>query len=146
MESYQRANPQMKNLREMIKRHEGVETHAYKCSQNKTTIGVGRNIDPDGGIGLSEAELDYLLNNDINRCIGELSGFVWFPDLNEARQNAIIDMVFNLGITRFKGFKNAIDAMSKSDFETAADEFYDSRWAKQVGNRAIEICEMIRKG
>jgi lysozyme len=146
MESYQRANPQMKNLREMIKRHEGVETHAYKCSQNKTTIGVGRNIDPDGGIGLSEAEIDYLLNNDINRCIGELSGFVWFPDLNQERQNAIIDMVFNLGITRFKGFKNAIDAMSKSDFDTAADEFYDSRWAKQVGNRAIEICEMIRKG
>lgn len=136
----------MKNLREMIKRHEGVETHAYKCSQNKTTIGVGRNIDPDGGIGLSEAEIDYLLNNDINRCIGELSGFVWFPDLNQERQNAIIDMVFNLGITRFKGFKNAIDAMSKSDFDTAADEFYDSRWAKQVGNRAIEICEMIRKG
>tara|TARA_R110000796_G_scaffold252285_2_gene385933 strand:- start:4401 stop:4811 length:411 start_codon:yes stop_codon:yes gene_type:complete len=136
----------MKTLREMIKRHEGVETHAYKCSQNKTTIGVGRNIDPDGGIGLSEAEIDYLLNNDINRCIGELSGFVWFPDLNQERQNAIIDMVFNLGITRFKGFKNAIAAMSKSDFETAADEFYDSRWAKQVGNRAIEICEMIRKG
>ena len=136
----------MKKLREMIKRHEGVETHAYKCSQNKTTIGVGRNIDPDGGIGLSEAEIDYLLNNDINRCIGELSGFVWFPDLSEARQNAIIDMVFNLGITRFKGFKNAIAAMSKSDFDTAADEFYDSRWAKQVGNRAIEICEMIRKG
>ena len=136
----------MKNLREMIKRHEGVETHAYKCSQNKTTIGVGRNIDPNGGIGLSEAEIDYLLNNDINRCIGELSGFVWFPDLNQERQNAIIDMVFNLGITRFKGFKNAIDAMSKSDFDTAADEFYDSRWAKQVGNRAIEICEMIRKG
>lgn len=136
----------MKNLREMIKRHEGVETHAYKCSQNKTTIGVGRNIDPDGGIGLSEAEIDYLLNNDINRCIGELSGFVWFPDLNQERQNAIIDMVFNLGITRFKGFKNAIDAMAKSDFDTAADEFYDSRWAKQVGNRAIEICEMIRKG
>ena len=136
----------MKNLREMIKRHEGVETNAYKCSQNKTTIGVGRNIDPDGGIGLSEAEIDYLLNNDINRCIGELSGFVWFPDLNQERQNAIIDMVFNLGITRFKGFKNAIYAMSKSDFDTAADEFYDSRWAKQVGNRAIEICEMIRKG
>jgi len=136
----------MKKLREMIKRHEGVETHAYKCSQNKTTIGVGRNIDPNGGIGLSEAEIDYLLNNDINRCIGELSGFVWFPDLSEARQNAIVDMVFNLGITRFKGFKNAITAMSKSDFETAADEFYDSRWAKQVGNRAIEICEMIRKG
>jgi len=136
----------VKNLREMIKRHEGVETHAYKCSQSKITIGVGRNIDPNGGIGLSEAEIDYLLDNDINRCIGELSGFVWFPDLSQARQNAMIDMVFNLGITRFKGFKNAITAMSKYDFETAADEFYDSRWAKQVGNRAIEICEMIRKG
>mgnify|MGYP003644733235 CR=1 FL=1 len=45
-------------LIEMLKIHEGVETHAYKCSASKITIGVGRNIDPEGGIGLSEDEID----------------------------------------------------------------------------------------
>lgn len=130
-------------LRELIKLHEGVESHAYKCSQNKITIGVGRNIDPTG-IGLSPDEIDYLLDNDIARCITELDQFSWFENLSETRRFAVIDMCFNLGITRFKGFKKAIAAMSISDFDTAADEFFDSRWAKQVGNRAITICEMIR--
>jgi len=132
-------------LRDLIKLHEGVETHAYKCSQNKITIGVGRNIDPTG-IGLSPDEIDYLLDNDIARCIAELGQFSWFENLSEARRFAVIDMNFNLGITRFKGFKKAIAAMAISDFDTAADEFFDSRWAKQVGNRAITICEMIRAG
>ena len=130
-------------LRELIKLHEGVESHAYKCSQNKITIGVGRNIDPTG-IGLSPDEIDYLLDNDIDRCITELDQFSWFKNLSETRRFAVIDMNFNLGITRFKGFKKAIAAMAISDFDTAADEFFDSRWAKQVGNRAITICEMIR--
>jgi len=130
-------------LRDLIKLHEGVESHAYKCSQNKITIGVGRNIDPTG-IGLSPDEIDYLLDNDIDRCITELDQFSWFENLSETRRFAVIDMCFNLGITRFKGFKKAIAAMSISDFDTAADEFFDSRWAKQVGNRAITICEMIR--
>tara|TARA_B110000259_G_scaffold89723_1_gene104284 strand:- start:1596 stop:2000 length:405 start_codon:yes stop_codon:yes gene_type:complete len=130
-------------LRDLIKLHEGVETHAYKCSQNKITIGVGRNIDPTG-IGLSPDEIDYLLDNDIARCIAELGQFSWFENLSETRRFAVIDMCFNLGITRFKGFKKAIAAMAISDFDTAADEFFDSRWAKQVGNRAITICGMIR--
>lgn len=130
-------------LRDLIKLHEGFESHAYRCSQSKITIGVGRNIDPTG-IGLSDDEIDYLLDNDIARCITELDQFSWFENLSETRRFAVIDMNFNLGITRFKGFKKAIAAMSISDFDTAADEFFDSRWAKQVGNRAITICEMIR--
>lgn len=132
-------------LRDLIKLHEGVESHAYRCSQSKITIGVGRNIDPTG-IGLSPDEIDYLLDNDIARCITELGQFSWFKNLSETRRFAVIDMNFNLGITRFKGFKKAIAAMAISDFDTAADEFFDSRWAKQVGNRAITICEMIRAG
>lgn len=137
----------MNNLREMLKRHEGVKSHAYRCTAGKITVGVGRNIDPDGGLGLSDDEIDYLLDNDIVRCIQELnSSFGWFNSVDDVRRDACIDMCFNLGITRFAGFKNALAAMKKGDYETAADEFYDSRWAKQVGNRAIEVCEMIRSG
>jgi len=57
---------QNNKLTEMLKRHEGVKTHAYKCSASKITVGVGRNIDPKGGIGLTEDEIDYLLQNDID--------------------------------------------------------------------------------
>ena len=134
-------------LIEMLKIHEGVETHAYKCSASKITIGVGRNIDPEGGIGLSEDEIDYLLQNDIDRIITELDfEYGWFSELNEARQDAMIDISFNLGQTRLRKFQKALTAMAKSDWDTAADEFMDSKWSKQVGNRAKELTEIIRNG
>lgn len=134
-------------LIEMLKRHEGVETHAYKCSASKITVGVGRNIDPEGGLGLSETEINYLLQNDIDRITTELDfEYGWFLDLNEARQDAMIDISFNLGQTNLRKFKKALTAMSKGEWETAADEFMDSKWSKQVGNRAKEVTKIIRTG
>jgi len=134
-------------LIEMLKRHEGVETHAYKCSASKITVGVGRNIDPEGGLGLSEDEVDYLLQNDIERIISELDfQYDWFHNLNEARKDAMIDISFNLGQTRLRKFEKALTAMSKGEWDTAADEFMDSKWSKQVGNRAKELTAIIRIG
>jgi len=137
----------MDRLIEQLKRHEGVETHAYKCSSGKLTIGVGRNIDPEGGIGLTMDEIEYLLSNDILRCIKELSTeYPWFGDLDEVRQEAIINIFLNLGATRFRLFKRALSAMEEGNYETASTEFLDSLWAKQVGGRALELTDIIRSG
>ena len=133
-------------LREMLRRHEGVKNFVYLCSEGYETIGVGRNI-ADSGLGLSDDEVDYLLDNDIKRVKDELNDeYYWFGGLNDARQEAMIDISFNLGQTRLRGFKKALDAMASEDFDIAADEFMDSRWSEQVGNRAIEVTEMIRTG
>ena len=135
------------NLIEMLKLHEGVETYAYKCSENKTTIGVGRNVDKAGGLGLSDDEVDYLLQNDIDRVILELdSEYDWFSDLDDVRQDAMIDISFNLGQTRLRAFKKALSAMSEGDWDEAADQFMDSRWSEQVGIRAKNLTNMIRSG
>ena len=134
-------------LIEMLKVHEGVETYAYKCSENKTTIGVGRNVDKAGGLGLSDDEVDYLLQNDIDRVILELdSEYDWFSDLDDVRQDAMIDISFNLGQTRLRAFKKALSAMSEGDWDEAADQFMDSRWSEQVGIRAKNLTNMIRSG
>jgi len=137
----------MQKLIEMLRKHEGVETHAYKCTADKITIGVGRNIDPAGGLGLSQDEIDYLLTNDIKRVTAELDkAFPWFSVLDEVRRYALIDLCFNLGLTRLKLFRLALGAMENQDYETASKEFLDSNWAKQVGTRAITITDMIRSG
>jgi len=136
----------MSKLVAQLKRHEGVKSHAYKCTANMITVGVGRNIDENGGIGLSDDEIDYLLENDIKRCKQELISLSWFTDLDSVRQDALVNLCFNLGLTRLMGFKNAMAAMAEGDYERAADEFYDSRWAKQVKSRADEVCEMVRTG
>ena len=132
---------------DMLRKHEGVETHAYKCSANKTTIGVGRNIDKNGGIGLSQKEIDYLLASDVERVEAELSqAFNWYDDLNDARKDAMMDMCFNMGLPRLSKFKKSLAAMSNRHYEIAALELLDSLWAKQVGQRAITISEIIRTG
>jgi|TARA_A100001515_G_scaffold15402_3_gene11371 lysozyme len=136
----------MSKLIEQLKRHEGVRTHAYQCTANMTTVGVGRNIDEDGGIGLSIDEIEFLLENDIKRCKQELISFPWFSQIDSVRQDALVNLCFNLGMTRLLGFRNALTAMSVGDYDKAADEFMDSRWAKQVGSRAEEVCAMIRTG
>ena len=142
----------MSRLTEMLRRHEGVESHAYLCSQNFTTIGVGRNIDAGDnggarGLGLSDDEVDYLLQNDIDRVIEELDGeYPWFAGLNNARSDAMVDISFNLGQTRLRGFRKALEAMESGDWEEAGKQFLDSRWADQVGNRATELAEIIRTG
>ena len=133
---------------EMLRQHEGVRTHAYKCTSDNTTIGVGRNIDENGGIGLSADETDYLLANDVKRVEAELiAAFNWYKMLNDARKDAMMDMCFNMGLPRLRKFKRALAAMSANFYEIAAVEFLDSLWARQVGHkRATTISEMIRTG
>ena len=137
----------MSNLTEMLRRHEGCETHAYSCTANRLTIGCGRNIDPAGGLGLSEDEIIYLLENDINRVTEELTNeFAWFSGLNEPRRDAMINICFNMGLTRLRLFRLALGAMQNLDYSTAAAEFINSNWSQQTGNRAIEVALMIKTG
>ena len=134
-------------LIKMLKRHEGVRSHAYRCSSNKITVGCGRNIDENGGIGLTDSEIDMLLANDIKRVEQELTDrFSWYRNLDSVRREAMIDIAFNLGITKLLGFKKALAAMESGDYYWASTEFNASRWAEQVGYRAEELCDMIETG
>ena len=139
----------MDKLVAMLKRHEGVKHFAYRDSEGILTIGCGRNISSspiNKGIGVSDDEIDYMLQNDIERTIKELSSeYPWFNELEEgARKDAIINMHFNLGRPRFAKFKKAIAHMEAANHDMAAIEFLDSRWAKQVKGRALEVTDMIK--
>ena len=134
----------MNKLIEQLKIHEGVKLKPYKCSAGKLTIGVGKNIE-DNGITLEEAE--YLLQNDIAEATRQLlHAFPWMGEFNDARISAMINFTFNVGIGTVKKFEKALTAMQEGNFELAADEMMDSRWARQVGNRAVEVTEQIRTG
>ena len=53
-------------------------------------------------------------------------------------------MAFQLGLPRLKKFVNFIQGLKDQDYNKAADEMIDSRWAKQTPNRAYGLSEMIR--
>lgn len=130
------------NKLELIKKHEGLRLKPYQCTAGKATIGFGRNIE-DNGIRLDEAEL--MLSNDIKECEAVLSDRMEYWDaLSEVRQAVLIDMMYNLGWPRLSKFKRTLAAVNDGYFDRAAAEMLDSRWARQVGQRAMELSDMMQ--
>jgi len=130
-------------LIKQLKRHEGIELKPYKCTSDKLTIGVGRNLED---VGISEAEAEYLLMNDLSRFMKMANEFDWYAGLNDARKAVIISMLFNLGRGGFNKFLKFKQALAEGDHLTASREMLDSRWAKQVKGRAVELSKQMETG
>ncbi len=129
---------------DQIKKHEGMRLSPYRDSVGKLTIGYGRNLD-DKGIRLSEANL--MLDNDINECIIQLKkNLPCFNNLDIPRQAVLINMCFNMGISGLLEFYNTLEAIEEGRYEEAAYHMLQSKWAKQVKNRAKELAEQMKTG
>jgi lysozyme len=133
----------VQKLIENLKRHEGLRLKPYLCSEGKITIGFGRNLED---MGISEKEAEMLLMSDIQRCYEELDVFSWFHDLDQVRQEAMVNMLFNLGLPTFLEFKRTLKFMAEGAYSQAAVEMLDSKWADQVGDRAKELAYMVETG
>ncbi len=134
-------NPGDDALLDMLERHEGFEALPYRCPAGKLTVGYGHNLEEP----MSMKAARHLLKDDVGRTVGELCSL--FPKLlafSKNRKYALINMCFNLGITRFKKFKKMIAAIHNEDWEKAADEMEASEWYVQVGDRARELIAMMR--
>ncbi len=127
----------------LIKQHEGLRLKPYHCTEGKLTIGYGRNLDD---VGITESEAEYLLEQDMKASIVQASNFPFFAGLNEYRKAVIVDMIFNLGLSRFNQFKRMLNALQRHDYHQAATEMLDSRWATQVGIRADRLAQIMRTG
>lgn len=134
----------MERLRLQITKHEGIELMPYRCTSDKLTIGVGRNLDDRG---ISHETAMQMLDEDIDICINELQQTVsYWDDLPERVQEALINLCFNMGISRLMAFKKTFGFLREGMYEKAADELLESRYANQVGQRAIDVANMIREG
>ena len=124
-----------------LKRDEGLRLKPYLDSVGKLTIGYGRNLDDNG---ISEVEAETMLKADIEVAASELDHNIpWWRGLPEAAQNALVNMVFNLGWPRLSLFKKMLAALETRDYETAAVEALHSKWAGQVGERAKRIAALM---
>jgi lysozyme len=135
----------MNRIKAQLVRHEGLRLKPYRCTAGKLTIGIGRNLDDRG---ISQKEAYAMLERDIQDCeqwlIDEIAEI--YNKLDEVRQSVLLNMCFNLGIKGLLGFKNTLDFIGAGDWERAANNMLASKWAKQVGMRAIELSELMRKG
>jgi lysozyme len=127
-----------------LKVDEGVKRFPYRDTVGKLTIGCGRNLED---VGLSDEEINFLLTQDLYRAdMTARTLFPGFERLSDARKAVLVNMAFNLGQTRLAGFHRLREAVKEQDWEQAAKEMIDSRWASQVGNRAVRLANQMRTG
>ncbi|MEC7092349.1 MAG: lysozyme [Pseudomonadota bacterium] len=136
------------NMREMLIANEGLSLKVYKCTAGANSIGVGRNLDSRG---ISEDEAMLMLTNDIDICIAALDKrYPWWKRLSEARQEVMVDLMFNLGESRLAKFVQFLQSMetasSAEDYAVAAEHLLDSLYAKQLPGRSKRNAEIIRGG
>ena len=131
----------MESLKEQLIRHEGLRLTVYDCPAGYKTIGVGRNIEQKG---ITEDEALYLLGNDIGYFTEQLEdNLIGFQELPEDKKAVLVNMAFNLGVNGLLKFKKMLAAVLEERWEDASSEMLNSRWADQVGNRAIELAEVM---
>ena len=142
-------------LKEQLILHEGLKLNAYKCSADKWTIGVGRNLEANPlteeetlevlkEVGITEEIAMYWLKKKIRRVKRKLANYEWYTSQSEIRRRVLIDMAFNLGVSGLLSFQNMIGALEVGNYEVAAEEMLDSKWAEQVGKRAERLAMMMK--
>ena len=129
-------------LKQHLLRDEGVIPHVYFDHLGYATIGVGHLVDERLGGGLDQDVIEHQLANDIERVEIDLQTFPWWADLHPVRQVAIANMRFQLGPTRFRGFKKMINALADKNYRRAAEEAKDSRWYQQTPERAERVIRL----
>lgn len=134
-----------------IKTHEGFRAKPYTDTEGVLTIGYGTNI----ADGISQDEAEYLLVNRLQGAVTTARSLVSnFDKLSSERQSVLVEMAYQLGAVRMAGFKKMLAAVESDDPATVAVEMLDdvlremlnSKWARQVPNRARELAERYRQG
>jgi lysozyme len=150
-------------LRSQLVKHEGKKTKVYMDTEGIPTIGVGFNLNRADakkkieGLGLTydkvkagtqeltDKQILTLLDSDIDAAIINCkSVFPTFTEISDVRQRVLVDMMFNLGKTRFTKFEKMIARINNSDFASAADEMKKSEWYNQVKERGNTLERMMR--
>jgi lysozyme len=123
---------------------EGRRALIYTDTVGKVTGGIGRNLTDRP---FFDDEIALMLKNDIALVQTELDQRLpWWREMTDARQNVMANMCFNLGINRLMGFGKTLAHMRVGEYEAAAREMLDSKWAKQVGARAVRLAALMREG
>jgi lysozyme len=132
-------------LADRIKRHEGFRDHIYLDSEGFVTGGYGHHFYPGSRLPVDVAEV--LFKMDLALAVSDYAKIApsTRKKLNTIRARVIVEMIFNMG-SKIKQFVKMWEAIEAENFELAAEEMLSSKWREQVGQRAVELAEIMRTG
>ena len=141
-------------LREELTLDEGCVDNVYLDHLGYPTFGIGHLVlendseyKQEVDTPVSEERIKECFKKDIQNVIDDLDrNMDWWKNLPEDLQKVMANMCFNLGITRLLKFKNFLAAMEDKDWDKAAVEMIDSRWATQVGPRSVRLKDRVLNG
>ena len=124
---------------------EGRSNKLYRCPAGAWTVGVGHNIQERG---ISDAAIELILDEDLDEVFAALDrtdpGWREHP---VSVQRALVNLMFNLGETRWLKFKTTRAALSKRDYSSTAEGLRNSKWFTQVQrSRSTRIINQILEG
>jgi lysozyme len=127
---------------ERTKVNEGFSAVAYRDTRGFLTIGYGFNVDSGVSQELAQKILEWQLANAQK----EIEEYPWFVGCDVVRQSVLVELCFNMGLTKLLGFKKMLAACANNAWETAANELQSSAWYKQVGRRGPALVMLLRSG
>jgi len=127
-----------------LRQAEGLRLKAYRDTEGVLTCGFGTNLEQ---LTITRDLADQWLNDKILEAEHDAQTFPWYAGLDSVRQRAIVELLYNLGLTRLRLFRVALRALAAGEWDAAATAFLASKWARQVGpTRAGRIARMVRTG
>ena len=135
-------------VKERIKTHEGFVNYVYKDTLGKRTVGYGHLCTDDenweDGKCYDNSYLNDVFEIDFMEATKQAEELIGNLVLENKANEIILEMVFQLGKTGVSKFKKMWEALSGQEYNKAADEMLDSKWAKQTKNRAESLAKIMR--
>lgn len=130
-------------LKKQLELHEGRKNTLYVDTVGIPTIGIGFNLDHP----VPDVVIDFWFEIVLDEHEKALKiALPWVTKLDPVRYNVLVDMAYNLGISRLLQFKNTLSSIKRGDYDLAASQMLQSKWATQVKGRAIRLSKMMRTG
>lgn len=142
----------LERLQKQLELEEGKRNLAYKDSKGIWTIGIGHNVETRP---ISDLAVKIIFEDDVSTVVELLDKYLpWWRGEDVVRQNALIDLGFNLGVGpspedkegKLLTFKNTLKAWKEGDYVGASNGLAASLWYKQVGSRGRRIVKMVQTG
>lgn len=147
------------NLYQMLRYDEGEKLELYLDTEGYWTIGIGHLVTKNplkaeairilGSDKITKEQSEKMFNEDVQDALRAIKNSTLnrtYQSLDKVRQDALVNMVFQLGLKGVQNFKNMIKALDAKNFALAAKEALDSRWARQTPKRAYRVSEVLRTG
>lgn len=134
-----------------VKAAEGLRTVAYRDTLGNYTVGYGHKLDPRKswtGYAINTDTANGLLITDLNEATLSAIRLMEWPFLDtQARKDAQVELVFNMGPGRWATFTDTRFAIRAHDWQGAHDGLLESLWATQVGkDRSDRLANMFLTG